>query len=110
MSEESDLYFGQHPVGQMANLAYLVGSVSERKCLVVDPAWNVDGLLDQAEADGMEVVGAGSAGDWGRVRGRWNSNASGKAPSAAGNSPLSLPSAVAPGTGTRSPAALRANS
>jgi glyoxylase-like metal-dependent hydrolase (beta-lactamase superfamily II) len=58
LSEKSDLYFSQHPVGQMANLAYLVGSVSQRKCLVVDPAWNVDGLLDQAEADGMEVVGA----------------------------------------------------
>ncbi len=58
MSDTSDLYFQQIPVGQMANFAYLVGSRSARQCLLVDPAWAVDGLLDQAEADGMEVVGA----------------------------------------------------
>lgn len=54
----SDLYFAQIPVGEMANLAYLVGSRSTREALVVDPAWSVDTLLDQAEADGMKVVGA----------------------------------------------------
>jgi glyoxylase-like metal-dependent hydrolase (beta-lactamase superfamily II) len=58
MDDASDLYFHQLPVGQMANLAYLVGSRSTRQALVVDPAWNVDALLDQAEADGMEVAGA----------------------------------------------------
>ena len=55
---DSDLYFRQVPVGEMANLAYLVGSRSTREALVVDPAWSVDALLDQAEADGMRVVGA----------------------------------------------------
>lgn len=54
----TDLYFAQLPVGEMANLAYLVGSRESRQCLVVDPAWNVDALLDRAEADGMRVVGA----------------------------------------------------
>ena len=58
MSASSDLYFRQIPVGQMANLAYLVGSHSTREALVVDPAWNVDALLDLAETDGMQVVGA----------------------------------------------------
>jgi hydroxyacylglutathione hydrolase len=58
VSDSSDLYFRQVPVGQMANLAYLVGSHSTRQALLVDPAWNVDGLLDRAEADGIEVVGA----------------------------------------------------
>jgi glyoxylase-like metal-dependent hydrolase (beta-lactamase superfamily II) len=58
MSPASDLYFHQLPVGQMANLAYLVGSLSAREALVVDPAWSVDALLDQAETDGMKVVGA----------------------------------------------------
>jgi glyoxylase-like metal-dependent hydrolase (beta-lactamase superfamily II) len=58
MSENSDLYFQQFPVGQMANLAYLVGSLSTREALLVDPAWNVDALLDRAESDGMKVVGA----------------------------------------------------
>jgi len=54
----SDLYFAQHLVGEMANLAYLIGSRSQRQAWLVDPAWNVDGLLDQAEQDGMEIVGA----------------------------------------------------
>jgi len=58
MPSQSDLYFAQLPVGEMANLAYLIGSHERRECLVVDPAWSVDGLLDRAEADDMQVVGA----------------------------------------------------
>ena len=58
MSDASDLYFAQIPVGQMANLAYLIGSRSTREALVVDPAWSVDALLDRAEADDMRIVGA----------------------------------------------------
>lgn len=58
MPDPDDLYFRQLPVGEMANLAYLVGSRSTRECLVVDPAWSVDALLDRAEADGMRAVGA----------------------------------------------------
>jgi glyoxylase-like metal-dependent hydrolase (beta-lactamase superfamily II) len=42
----------------MANFAYLIGSSETREALVVDPAWEVDALLDRAEADGMRVVGA----------------------------------------------------
>ena len=55
---ESDLYFQQIPVGEMANLAYLIGSRSTREVLLVDPAWSVDALLDRAEADGMQAIGA----------------------------------------------------
>jgi hydroxyacylglutathione hydrolase len=58
MSDESDLYFHQIAVGEMANFAYLIGSRSAREALVVDPAWSVDALLDQAAADDMRVVGA----------------------------------------------------
>ena len=58
MSEPSDLYFQQLPVGQMANLAYLIGSRKTREALIVDPAWSVDALLDRADEDGMKVVGA----------------------------------------------------
>ena len=58
MGEASDLYFQQVAVGEMANLAYLVGSRSTREALLVDPAWSVDALLDRAESDGMKVVGA----------------------------------------------------
>jgi len=58
MTGTSDLYFRQLLVGEMANLAYLVGSVSTREALVVDPAWSVDAMLDQADQDEMNVVGA----------------------------------------------------
>ncbi len=65
----SELYFKQllagrdfalgHPVaGQMVNFCYLIGDRSSKETLVVDPAWDVTGLLDIAEKDGMEVVGA----------------------------------------------------
>ena len=58
MPAASDLYFQQLPVGEMENLAYLIGSLATREALLVDPAWSVDALLDRAEADGMRVVGA----------------------------------------------------
>lgn len=58
MSGESDLYFQQLHVGQMANLVYLVGSRSAREAVIVDPAWAVDALLDKAAEDDIEVVGA----------------------------------------------------
>jgi glyoxylase-like metal-dependent hydrolase (beta-lactamase superfamily II) len=58
VSPQSDLYFVQLPVGEMANLAYLVGSRATRECLLVDPAWSVDALLDRALADGVRPVGA----------------------------------------------------
>ncbi len=58
MSDTSDLYFRQLAVGEMANFAYLIGSQSAREAYLVDPAWNIDGLLDLAEQDGITVVGA----------------------------------------------------
>ena len=54
----SDLYFAQLPVGEMQNFAYLIGSHSTRECLLVDPAWAVDALIDQAERDGLRITGA----------------------------------------------------
>ncbi len=58
MADSSDLYFAQQGVGEMANLAYLIGSRSERKAFLVDPAWDVQALLDIAARDGIEVTGA----------------------------------------------------
>ena len=58
MSTETDLYFRQIALGDMANLVYLIGSQSTRECLIVDPAWDIDALLDQAAEDDMRVVGA----------------------------------------------------
>lgn len=58
MSPETDLYFRQLALGEMANLVYLIGSRSTRECVVVDPAWNIEGILGQVEEDGMKLVGA----------------------------------------------------
>jgi glyoxylase-like metal-dependent hydrolase (beta-lactamase superfamily II) len=54
----SDLYFQQLAVGEMQNFAYLIGSQSTRECLLVDPAWAIDALVDRAERDGFRVSGA----------------------------------------------------
>lgn len=43
---------------QMANFVYLVGDKATRRCVVVDPAWDVRGILDVVDADGMELAGA----------------------------------------------------
>lgn len=43
---------------QMANFVYLVGDDVERMCMVVDPAWDVEGILDVVDRDDMMVVGA----------------------------------------------------
>ena len=52
------LYFRQIPVGPMANFAYAIGSLATRECVLVDPAWEVQDLLDQLDTDGMKLVGA----------------------------------------------------
>ena len=43
---ENELIVEQIPIGPMANFMYLVGSRSTREVAVVDPAWDIDGLLD----------------------------------------------------------------
>lgn len=58
VSASNDLYFKQVPIGPMQNFVYLIGSTSTRECLIVDPAWDTDGLLAIAEADDMQVTGA----------------------------------------------------
>jgi glyoxylase-like metal-dependent hydrolase (beta-lactamase superfamily II) len=66
---ESRLYFRQLLAGrdfavddpgaaQMANFVYLIGDREKRQCLLVDPAWDVDGLLALLDADDMQLVGA----------------------------------------------------
>lgn len=43
---------------QMVNFCYLIGDRETRECVVVDPAWDVAGLVDLARGDDMEIVGA----------------------------------------------------
>jgi glyoxylase-like metal-dependent hydrolase (beta-lactamase superfamily II) len=54
----SDLYLKQLAVGPMANFAYLIGSKSAKQCFAVDPAWEIDAIVDAAAADDMQITGA----------------------------------------------------
>lgn len=48
-----------HPVaGQMANFMYLLGDPDSRQALIVDPAWDVDSLLEVARQDDYKIAGA----------------------------------------------------
>ncbi len=42
----------------MQNFVYLVGDADARECYVVDPAWDIQGILDAAARDDMKIVGA----------------------------------------------------
>ena len=58
MPAEPALSFRQPARGELANLGHLVGSKSARECVVVDPAWNIEGILEVAAEDDMKLVGA----------------------------------------------------
>lgn len=68
MSEDR-LYFRQllagrdfgrgNPIAtQMVNFCYLIGDLGKRECVVVDPAWDIAGLLDVVSSDDMKLTGA----------------------------------------------------
>jgi len=54
----SDLYLKQLEIGPMQNFVYLVGDKTTREVLVVDPAWEVDQILEAAQKDDLKVKGA----------------------------------------------------
>lgn len=48
----------RHPVaGQLRNQMYLIVDRSRRLAWLVDPCWDVQGLLDLVSADGLELAG-----------------------------------------------------
>ena len=52
MATDNELIVEQIQIGPMLNFTYLVGSRSTREVVVVEPAWDIDGLLDHiAERD-----------------------------------------------------------
>ena len=55
---ENELVVEQIQIGPMANFTYLVGSRSTREVAVVDPAWDIDGLLDHIAARGYQLTAA----------------------------------------------------
>ncbi len=69
MSEESRFYFRQLLSGQdfartnqiahqMVNFTYLIGDRATGEAVVVDPAYDIEGLLEVVAADEMRLVGA----------------------------------------------------
>ncbi|MHB8329968.1 MAG: MBL fold metallo-hydrolase [Acidimicrobiales bacterium] len=52
-----DFASGDPMAGQMVNFCYLIGDRSTGEAVMVDPAYDVGGLLDLLEADSMRCVG-----------------------------------------------------
>jgi hydroxyacylglutathione hydrolase len=57
VSDET-IYLQQMEVGPMQNFVYLIGDPLARECVVVDPAWEIDTIVDTAQAAGMTITGA----------------------------------------------------
>jgi hydroxyacylglutathione hydrolase len=55
--ETDTLYLRQMELGPMQNFVYLIGDPETRDCIVVDPAWEIDAIVEQAQADGMRLNG-----------------------------------------------------
>jgi hydroxyacylglutathione hydrolase len=49
------LYLRQAQIGPMANFVYLIGDTGTHKAAVVDPAWDVDAILEFARKEGYEI-------------------------------------------------------
>jgi glyoxylase-like metal-dependent hydrolase (beta-lactamase superfamily II) len=52
------IYLRQLEIGPMANYVYLIGDPETRECMVVDPAWDIDAILDVVDQDDMKLTGA----------------------------------------------------
>jgi hydroxyacylglutathione hydrolase len=51
------LYLKQMELGPMQNFVYLVGDPETRECVAVDPAWEIDAIVDQIASDDMRLKG-----------------------------------------------------
>ena len=58
MQVDNELIVEQIQIGPMANFTYLVGSRSTREVAVVDPAWDIDGLLNHIAEQGYTLSAA----------------------------------------------------
>jgi hydroxyacylglutathione hydrolase len=53
-----DFAIGDEFAAQMANFIYLIGDDSKRECMVVDPAWDVSGIIDYIDREDLRLTGA----------------------------------------------------
>jgi len=56
--KDDAIYLKQMELGPMQNFVYLVGDPVARECVVIDPAWEIDTIIDTAQADDMTITGA----------------------------------------------------
>lgn len=52
------IFFRQLQLGPMANYVYLVGDASTREVAVVDPAWDINGLVEIAAREDLKLTHA----------------------------------------------------
>src|SRR6266496_5890751 len=52
-----DFALTDHFAGQMANFIYLLGDEETRACMVVDPAWDVEGILNYIDRYDLQLCG-----------------------------------------------------
>jgi glyoxylase-like metal-dependent hydrolase (beta-lactamase superfamily II) len=55
---EQELIIEQIEIGPMQNFTYLVGSRSTREVVIVDPAWDIDGLMQHIAERDYQLKGA----------------------------------------------------
>jgi hydroxyacylglutathione hydrolase len=53
----TSIYLRQLELGPMQNFVYVIGDAATRECVVVDPAWEIQAILDTLAADDMQVRG-----------------------------------------------------
>lgn len=52
------MYLKQMELGPMQNYVYLIGDPETRQCVAVDPAWEIDTVVETANSDDMTIIGA----------------------------------------------------
>jgi glyoxylase-like metal-dependent hydrolase (beta-lactamase superfamily II) len=52
-----DFGVGDSIAAGMRNFVYIIGDDLSRECVLVDPCWDVQGLLDRVDLEGLNLVG-----------------------------------------------------
>ena len=58
MSIQDELILEQIQIGPMQNFTYIVGSRATNEVAIVDPAWDIPGLVDHINQRGYKLVSA----------------------------------------------------
>ena len=58
MDDGNELIIEQIEIGPMQNFTYIIGSRSTRDVVIVDPAWDIDGLLNHLQERDYRLAGA----------------------------------------------------